>query len=72
MRLTFAHGPRTRRPAGGGFLGRVRRTGVVGAFVSRVQCPVLHDRLAATDGGQFDNDKKARFMVSLFWAPQVR
>ena len=62
MRLTFA----------GGFLGRVWRTGFVCLLVSRVQCPVLHDRLAATDGGKFDNDKKARFMVSLFWAPQVR
>mmetsp|Transcript_42995 Transcript_42995/g.69054 ORF Transcript_42995/g.69054 Transcript_42995/m.69054 type:complete len:320 (-) Transcript_42995:1842-2801(-) len=45
-----------------------------GNHLNREDCPVLHDRYApipktAMDG--FDDLEKAKFMISLFWAPQA-
>ena len=42
--------------------------------LNQEQCPILHDRFAPIpkdrmDG--FDDNEKAKFMISLFWAPQA-
>jgi len=42
-----------------------------GNHLNHDKCPVLHDRFVAFDSNQFDSLEKAKFMISLFWAPQA-
>lgn len=45
-----------------------------GNHLNREQCPVLHDRFSPIPKeqlDQYDTLEKAKFMISLFWAPQA-